>query len=84
MIPSGSHVTICTALGNLNGDQIYTTELLDHFDQRDMRAVSTKALFLTYTSNRRLTYIRKIGLVDTDFSLTGQRTRLGPSRPTDG
>ena len=49
-----------------------------------LRAVSTKPFFLTYTSTGRLTYVRKIGLVDTGLLLTGQRTRLVPSRPTDG
>ena len=45
---------------------------------RDLRPVSTKLL------NRRLTYIRKLGLVDMGFLPAGQQTRLGPSRPTDG
>ena len=34
------------------------------------------------TSNGRLTYVRKIGLVDMGLLLTSQRTRVVPSRPT--
>ena len=49
------------------------------------KGVSTKPLFLTYkhqTGDFR-TYVRKMGLVDIGFLLTGQWTRLGPARPTD-
>ena len=35
-------------------------------------------------SNRRLTYVRNIGLVNIGFLLNGQWTRLVPSHPTDG
>ena len=46
--------------------------------------VSTKPVFLTYV--KRETDVRKKNwfVMDIGFLLTGQRTRIGPSRPLDG
>ena len=49
----------------------------------DLRSVSTKPFFVFWRSNGRLTYVRKIGLVDTGFLLTDQQIGLVSSRPTD-
>ena len=49
-----------------------------------LAAVPTKPFFLTYVKRETDVRITNIGLVDIGFLLSGQRTRLVPSRPTDG